>query len=40
MDVFKGFKGSVMDVRTLQMIQGMGGHTGLKIQKWFQKYVK
>jgi hypothetical protein len=22
------------------MIQGEGGHQGLKIQKWFQKFVK
>lgn len=40
MNVFRGFKGSVMDVRILQMIQGVGGHQGLKIQKWFQKLVK
>jgi hypothetical protein len=40
MNVFKGFEGSVMDVRTVQMIQGVGGHQGLKIQKWFQKFVK
>jgi len=25
MNVFKGFKGSVMDVRTVQMILGVGG---------------
>jgi len=40
MNVFKGFRGSVMDVRALQMIRGVGGHRGLEIQKWFQKFVK
>jgi len=40
MNVFKGCKGSAMDVRTVHMIQGVDGHQGLKIQKWFQKFVK